>query len=96
MLNRRYIEEQLKASKKDLQALFGVIKIGIFGSYARGEQQETSDIDILIELGKPIGLEFLDIKYYLEEKLGIPVDLVTKNSLKPQLREMILEEVIYQ
>nr|WP_108721364.1 nucleotidyltransferase family protein [Anaerobacillus isosaccharinicus] len=96
ILNRRYIEEQLKASKKDLQALFGVIKIGIFGSYARGEQQETSDIDILIELGKPIGLEFLDIKYYLEEKLGIPVDLVTKNSLKPQLREMILEEVIYQ
>ncbi|QOY38719.2 nucleotidyltransferase family protein [Anaerobacillus isosaccharinicus] len=95
-MNRRYIEEQLKASKKDLQALFGVIKIGIFGSYARGEQQETSDIDILIELGKPIGLEFLDIKYYLEEKLGIPVDLVTKNSLKPQLREMILEEVIYQ
>lgn len=76
--------------------MYGVVKIGVFGSYARGEQKETSDIDILIELSKPIGLEFLDIKYYLEEKLGISVDLVTKNSLKPQLRDQILEEVIYQ
>lgn len=61
MLDRRTLEEQ-----------YGVVKVGYFGSYARNEQREESDIDIIVELGRPIGLEFLDIK---EEKLGVPVDL---------------------
>lgn len=96
MLEKNFIEECLAESKKVLHEQFGVEKIGYFGSYARNEQKQTSDIDILIELGKPIGLEFLDIKYYLEEKLGIPVDLVTVNALKPQMKDQILKEVIYQ
>jgi predicted nucleotidyltransferase len=96
MLDKNIIEERLLESKKVLFEKYGVEKIGYFGSYARNEQHQSSDIDILIELGKPIGLEFLDIKYYLEDKLGIPVDLVTTNALKPQLKEQILSEVIYQ
>ncbi|WP_325168880.1 nucleotidyltransferase family protein [Cytobacillus luteolus] len=95
-LQRELIEEQLKASKKVLQEQYGIEKIGIFGSFARNEHHENSDLDILIEVGKPIGLEFFDIKYYLEEKLGVSVDLVTINGLKPQLRDRILEEVIFQ
>jgi predicted nucleotidyltransferase len=97
MMNRKFVEEQIKTSKQFLQEQYGIEKIGIFGSFARNEQQDTSDIDILIELGnKPIGLEFMDIKYFLEERLGVTVDLVTKNALKPQLRDQILKEVIYQ
>ncbi len=95
-MKREFVEEQIKESKKFLQEQYGIEKIGIFGSFARNEQHDSSDIDILIELRKPIGLEFMDIKYYLEEKLGLPVDLVTKNAIKPQLREQILKEVIYQ
>lgn len=95
-MNRDSVIEQLKASKKTLQEQYGIEKIGIFGSYARDEHHDTSDIDILIELGRPLGLEFMDIKYFLEDRLGIPVDLVTTNALKPQLRDRILNEVIYQ
>ena len=95
-MNREFVEEQIKSSKQFLEEQYGIERIGIFGSFARNEQQDTSDVDILIELGKPIGFEFMKIKYYLEEKLGISVDLVTKNALKPQLREQILKEVIYQ
>lgn len=95
-MNKEFVIEQIKESKGFLKEKYGIEEIGIFGSYARNEQIESSDIDILIELGKPIGLEFMDIKYYLEEKLGLTVDLVTKNALKPQLRDRILDEVIYQ
>ncbi|MEN1968526.1 nucleotidyltransferase family protein [Lentibacillus sp. N15] len=96
MLDKNFVEECIAESKKTLQDQFGVEKIGYFGSYARNEQKQSSDIDILIELEKPIGLEFLDIKYYLEDKLGIAVDLVTINALKPQMKDQILKEVIYQ
>lgn len=93
-MDRHTIECCLKESREFLKVRYGVMKIGYFGSYARNEQDQTSDIDILIELDKKIGFEFLDIKYYLEEKLGITVDLITINGLKPQLKNKVLEEVI--
>ena len=96
MIKINTLEELLLESKKFLQEQYGIEKIGYFGSYARNEQQQSSDLDIIIKLGRPIGLEFLDIKYYLEEKIGVPIDLVTTNALKPQLKEQILKEVVYQ
>lgn len=96
MVSREFIEERIKQNKSHLADHFFVSKIGLFGSYARGEQTTESDIDILIECVKPIGWDFIDLKDYLENILERKVDLVTLNALKPQLRDDILKEVIYQ
>jgi predicted nucleotidyltransferase len=69
--------------------------MGIFGSYARGEEVEESDVDILVEFYEPIGWEFIDFMEFLEEILDIEVDLVTTGALKPQLKDQILKEVAY-
>ncbi|SFM37946.1 nucleotidyltransferase family protein [Salibacterium qingdaonense] len=90
------IDQRLKRIKPTLQEKYHVSKIGYFGSFAREEQTEESDIDILVEFSKPIGLEFVSLKEYLEQELNRSVDLVTVKALKPQLKESILREVIYQ
>ena len=87
------IESILKTHKDVLSARFHVKNIGVFGSIARGEETGKSDVDILVEFSEPVGWEFIDLKEYLEEILGRPVDLVTKNALKRQLKDKILEEV---
>ena len=66
-------------------------KAGLFGSYARGDQTLKSDVDIIIEAPRGIGLGFVGIKLELEEKLGKKVDLVTYKSLHPYLKKSILE-----
>lgn len=87
------IEQILSAHKEFLKTRFHVSNIGIFGSYARGEETEKSDVDILIELFEPIGWEYVDLKEYLEQIIGKQVDLVTRNALKQQMKDSILEEV---
>ncbi|HDL02353.1 MAG TPA: hypothetical protein ENH20_00800 [Candidatus Pacearchaeota archaeon] len=71
-----------------------VVRAGIFGSFARGEQRKNSDIDILIETSRPLGFEFVGIQFELEDKLGKKVDLLTYKSIHPLLRERILNEEI--
>jgi predicted nucleotidyltransferase len=76
---------------------FGVLSIGLFGSYARGEAREDSDIDIAIELSpekKSLG-NFLGFRRYLEQQLGKTVDLGIESSLKPLAREMVAKEIIH-
>jgi hypothetical protein len=92
---REEIERTLKELKPSLSEKFKVKRIGIFGSYLRGEQSEESDVDILVEFSGPIGWEFIDFKEFLEETLGQEVDLVTLRALKPQMRDRILKEVVY-
>ncbi len=83
------------ASQRPLFERFGVSSVALFGSLARGEATEDSDIDLLVEFSKPIGLlQFVALKRALGEVLGRPVDLVTRNALKPQLRDQILREAI--
>ena len=94
-MNRGFIEEQLYAVKGLLQKKYGIKKIGIFGSYSRNQQTETSDLDILVEFGREIGFEFLEIKFFLEDVLGIKVDLATEAMLQPTVRERVMNEVIY-
>ncbi len=89
------IKETLKRFKPILREKFKVKEIGIFGSFARGEQSDESDVDILVEFSEPIGWEFIDVKDFLEEILGKEVDLVTVRALKPQLKDKILKEVIF-
>ncbi len=81
---------------EDLQKRFDVKKIAIFGSTARGENSAKSDIDIIVELEKPIGFfAFIELENYLQKILGKKVDLTTRNSLKPAIKKSILKEAIY-
>ena len=72
----------------------GIKKAGIFGSYARGNQKKKSDIDILIQPTKGMGLEFVGLALELEKKLGKKVDLVTYRSLHPYLKKSILSNEV--
>jgi len=86
----------LELHKEEISRTFKLKEIGLFGSVVRSEQKETSDIDILIELAKPIGLfEFVGLRNYLSDILGVRVDLVMKRALKPRIGKRILKEVLY-
>jgi predicted nucleotidyltransferase len=89
------IEKILKSQKNFLKEKFQVKKIGIFGSFARNEQSDDSDIDILVEFYEPIGWDFFDLQEYLKNILQRKVDLVTEKALKPQIKTAILNEVKY-
>ena len=90
------IKTKIKNAEPFLKDKFRVKKIGIFGSYSRGEQRKSSDIDILVDYYEdPSLFEFFDLEYYLEDILENKVDLVMENSLKPYIGEHILNEVIY-
>src|SRR4030067_299469 len=86
----------LKSHKEELESKYGVKEIGIFGSYVKEEQKETSDVDILVEFEKPLGLlEFVGLKNYLSDILGVNVDLVMRKALKPSIGKRVLDEVVY-
>jgi predicted nucleotidyltransferase len=87
---------RLKQMNPQLGKDFGVSRIGVFGSYSRGEERENSDIDVLVEFNKPTNLfEFSRLKSFLSAQLGIRVDLVTPGALKPLIRDKILKSVAY-
>jgi predicted nucleotidyltransferase len=69
-------------------------KIILFGSAARGEMGRDSDIDLLVELDEPTFDHYMDLKFFLEELLGRPVDLVLKDAVKPRLRKPIMAEAV--
>jgi len=90
------IREVIRGHKEDFREKFGVKEIGIFGSYVKGKQSENSDVDILVELEKPIGfIRFIKLENSFSHLLGIKVDLVTKKALKPYIGKQILQEVHY-
>ncbi len=96
MRNIEELKKVLLAHKDDLHRQYGVTEIGIFGSYIKNEQNETSDLDILVEFGKGVDLlTFANLKNYLSELLNINVDLVMKKALKPKIGQRILKEVTY-
>jgi len=80
-----------------LQDRFKVREIGIVGSYARGEETEESDIDILVDFSEPIGWEVVDLKEYLEDILSHRVDLILKGGItnRPRLFQAMTRDVIY-
>ena len=74
---------------------YGISRLAMFGSCARGEERPDSDVDILVEFNTPVSIfKFLDVKDYLETLIGRPVDLVMRGALKPQLRDRILTEAV--
>jgi predicted nucleotidyltransferase len=87
----------LDEHKAELWERFGVSRLALFGSYARGEATPVSDVDILVDLERSIGWEVVDLHGYLEAILGVRVDLVTEGALrrKPTLWETVQEDLIY-
>lgn len=90
------IKEVLSQAKPVIQEKYKVKEMGIFGSYARGEQNDASDIDVLIDFEQaPSLLKFIELENYLSDTIGIKVDLVMKRVLKPTIGKNILAEVVY-
>ncbi len=90
------LRQLLARHQDELRQKFGVRVLGIFGSYARGEAGPTSDVDLLIELERPLGWELVDVKTYLEGLLGRRVDLITLGALRkrPRLKRAIQENLL--
>ena len=91
------IKRILKEHREEIREKYGVVIVGVFGSYARGEQREISDVDIIVELERPIGLKFYELWDYLENVLAIKVDVLTLSALKQKtlLWESVKEEIVY-
>lgn len=90
------IQKILQANLVTFREDYRVTSLGIFGSYARGEQSEDSDVDILIDYEKAPPLsKLVELRIVLSELTGLRVDLVTKNGLKPRIQEQVFADVIY-
>lgn len=97
-MNREQVLRKLKDCQSDLRQRFGVCDVGIFGSAARDELREDSDIDVLVEFlpDRHIGLfGFVQLQRYLEEQLNRKIDLTTRDALKRQLKDRILKEYVH-
>lgn len=90
------IKKIISGQRKYLASRFGVAKIGVFGSFAFGDFTPKSDIDILVEFKKSVGIfKFMELEEYLSEKLGRKVDLVSRDGLKKYIKKDILSSTIY-
>jgi len=74
---------------------YSIVRMGIFGSVARGEDTKESDIDVLVEFGSPIGIEFIDLSYLIEEALDRKVDIVSRKGIKEKYYKEIEKDIVY-
>jgi predicted nucleotidyltransferase len=91
------VKKILAEHKDEIREKYGVVILGVFGSYAREEQKETSDVDIIVELERPIGLKFYEFWDYIENILGTKADVLTFSALKQKtlLWEKVKEDIVY-
>ncbi|EEP60928.1 nucleotidyltransferase family protein [Sulfurihydrogenibium yellowstonense] len=96
MSNLERIKKILKEHKEEIREKYGVVIVGVFGSVARSEESLDSDVDILVNIEKPIGLKFFELWDYLETILERKVDLLTMQAVnkKPILKESIEKDLI--
>jgi len=95
MKTREEILDVLAQNKRELETRFKVRRLGIFGSYARGEQRTDSDVDVNVDVDPSIGLDFVTLAERIERLLGLPVELVSRRAIKPRHLETIERELIY-
>ena len=93
MLNKEKIIRTLRDHQADIRR-FGVKRLGLFGSFARGEQKASSDLDFVVELEPKTFDAYMGLKQFLEELFDCHVDLVLPNTLKPRLKAQILQELV--
>lgn len=89
------ILERLRAYKPELQRKYPISRLGSFGSYARGEATESSDIDVAVELNGPMGLNFVAMANEMEELFGTKVDVVPKRSIKSIYLASVEKDILY-
>ena len=83
------------AKNRNALRQLGVEKIGLFGSYSRGEQHPESDIDLLVTMSSPSYKDFMSVRHFLEDHLGQKIDLGEEAYLREEIRQQALEEVLY-
>ena len=89
------IMQILTQLKPELIQKYFVNSIGLFGSVVRDDFTDKSDVDIIVDFSKPIGIEFIDLAEYIEIKLSRKIDLVSRNGIKPKYFHQIQSEIIY-
>jgi hypothetical protein len=89
------IVKRIADIRDELSERFTVKRIGVFGSCVRGDEEPESDVDIIVELVEPTFDHYMDLKFRLEEILCRPVDLVIADTVKPRLKPVIEQEVVY-
>jgi len=95
-MHRQAILDRLNAEAPGLKEKYGVKSLAVFGSMARGDDHEGSDVDILVTFDGPATFDnFFDLKFYLEDCLGRSIDLVTDKALRPEMRPRIERECIH-
>src|ERR1700678_2866823 len=95
-MTRQVILDRLKAESPALRLKYGLKSLGIFGSVARGDDHEESDLDILVTFeGKATFDRFMDLKFYLEDTFGRSVDLGTPDTLRPEMRAEVERDLIH-
>ncbi len=88
--------EELRKFKPQIEALgeqYGIANFRVFGSVARGEANESSDIDMMVDLTKPIGLKFFTFENELSEMLDAEVDVLTENSVNHRMKPIIMRDI---
>lgn len=95
MKKLKQIRDLLASCKNELKKMYKVKELGIFGSYAMGEQKRSSDVDILVKFKPDATLfDFIGLGNYLEQKLKIKVDIVSERGIRPELKSNILKKVL--
>ena len=89
------IKKVLERLKPELAQKFHVHTIGLFGSVVRDDFSPSSDIDIIVDFDRPIGIEFIDLADYMEQRLQKKVDLVSRNGIKDKYFKAIEREIVY-
>lgn len=95
MLTLQQIIQILRQHKQELQMKYPISNLGVFGSYARGEATEESDIDIAVEIDGPMGLNFIQMADEIESLFGKKTDVVPMRAIKPQYLESVKKDIIY-
>jgi len=95
-MTKAFIIDFLSTHKQEFHDKYGIIKIGLFGSYARNEQSENSDIDIAVEIQSDNRFRsFFGLKHFIEDQLHHKIDLGIESALKPTAKATILRDIIY-
>jgi uncharacterized protein len=90
-----YVLRIIRGIQSELADRFTVKRIGVFGSFAKGDEGPESDVDIIVELAEPTFDHYMDLKFRLEEVLKRPVDLVMADTVKPRIKPIIEREIVY-
>ncbi|MBI2336848.1 MAG: nucleotidyltransferase family protein [Deltaproteobacteria bacterium] len=94
MKTREEIIAALSGIKGSLQKKYPLTRLALFGSYARGDQNENSDVDVLVEVKPSIGLEFVTLANQIEKTIGVPTDVVSFKAIKPHYLKIVEAELI--